>query len=73
MVVRPVEIIRGQKDIGDLFGVGRGTVLEWVKAGAPIVRVNTIYCTDKTEIWEWVKLHEGEKVGSKENLEAGEN
>lgn len=56
IIVRPVEIVRGARDIGKVICVGEGKVKDLEKAGAPIVRdFNGVPRADKAELWEWFK------------------
>lgn len=56
-VVRPIEVIRGYKSIGQAFGRSEDTVRDWKSKGAPIFtddpRGRVI--AEKSELWEWYK------------------
>jgi len=43
-------------EIGDIFGVGRKTVVQWAARGAPILFVSGKYQANYKELWEWLKV-----------------
>ena len=54
-VARPVEILRGLRDIAAFLRVKQEAVLDMEKQGAPIFRYNGMLRAEKAELWEWLK------------------
>jgi len=47
--------LKGADEIAGTFGVSRGTVIGWVKEGAPIYLIGKRYQANYNELWEWIK------------------
>ena len=50
--------IKGADEIAKLFGVSRGTVIKWVKNGAPIRIIGKKYQANYGELWQWLKRNQ---------------
>lgn len=46
--------LRGADNIAAIFGVGRKTVLQWIKDDAPIVYIGRKYQADYNKLWDWL-------------------
>ena len=54
---RPLEIIRGLREIASFLHVSHAEVLDMERRGAPIVRRKNILRAEKGELWEWLKAN----------------
>lgn len=54
---RPLEIIRGLREIAAFLHVSHAEVLDMERRGAPIVRRKNILRAEKGELWEWLKVN----------------
>ena len=52
-VFAPVHI-KGADKIAEVFGVSRGTVVRWVRDGAPIRLIGKKYQASYNRLWEWL-------------------
>ena len=54
-ISRPVEILKGARDIASFLQINLTDVLEMEKQGAPISRRNGVLRAEKAELWAWWK------------------
>ena len=53
VIARPVEILKGARDIAAFLQVSLTDVLEMERQGAPIRRRNGVLRAEKAELWAW--------------------
>lgn len=53
VIVRPVEILKGTRDIAAFLQISLTDVLKMEKQGAPIKRRNGVLRAEKAELWAW--------------------
>ena len=58
-IVRPMEIVRGFKNIASAIRVKEDRAREFVNLGAPIHMDGMVPYADVAELWEWRKLQLG--------------